>query len=123
MASIKKNTMAKKLAKMELELCSEYYDGQEYDNDLNKYDLEDLEIIEENSSIGDIECVINDICRWHEIELIVKKLEKEDDCFSKSQMIALISANCLNRGYLKILANGSSNKNFEKILKEHHLWE
>ena len=114
--------MAKKLAKMELKLCSEYYDEQEYDSNLNKYDLEDLEIIEEISSIADIECVINDICKWHEIEVIVKKLEKEDNSFSRNQMIALISTNCLNRGYLKILANGSNNPNLERILKEHHLW-
>ena len=115
-----KNTMAKKLAKMELELCQPCF-KQDYDTELNVNDLEDLEIIDNNSSIGDIEIVIRDICQWHELMAIIKEIEQEDNCSVKKELIFCLSNRSLNQSHLKTVAHCSNNERFTQILKKYHL--
>ena len=118
---MKKHTMAKKLAEMELKLCEPCFEEQYYDATLNQDDLEDLKIIDETSSIGDIEITIRDICQWHELMAIIKELEQEDDCSVKTELIFCLSNRNLNNNHLKTVAHCSNNEKFTKILKEHYL--
>ena len=89
--------MARKLAEMELELCSPCFKEEYYSTSLNKRDLEDLKMIDDNSCIGDIEIVIRDICQWHELMAIIKELEQENDCFVKKELIWCLSNSDLNK--------------------------
>ena len=118
---MKKNTMAKKLAEMELELCKPCFDEQYYSTKLNQDDLDDLNNIDNNSSIGDIEITIRDICQWHELMAIIKEIEKEENCSVKKELIFCLSNRSLNKNHLKTVANCSNNPKFEQILKNHFL--
>ena len=118
---MKKHTMAKKLAEMELELCKPYFKPQYYDATLNQNDLDDLDNIDDSSSIGDIEVTIRDICQWHELMAVIKEIEQEKDCSVKKELIFCLSNRSLNKDHLKTVANCSNNPQFTKILKNHFL--
>lgn len=98
----------------ELELCG-------YDTTLTEEDMEYIDIIDNNSSIGDIQIIIRDICDYHRADKTIKELESiELDYESKvrKELIRCLKTRYFNEYFLNLVSN-CGDERFKQIIRDN----